>query len=54
MNNYSIRIEVAVSEIENIFKELNEAQEKIYECYRKLQDLGVVTISKADTPALEK
>lgn len=41
-----IRIEVKGGELEKIFQELNEAQEKICECYNRLQDLGVLVISK--------
>ena len=45
MNTF-IRIEVRDGEVEEILRELNEAQEKIYECYSKLKELGVLVISK--------
>ena len=42
-------IEVEDGEIETILKEMEAAQEKIYECYGKLRDLGVVVVRKADS-----
>ena len=45
MNTF-IRIEVRDGEDEEILRELNEAQEKIYECYSKLKELGVLVTSK--------
>lgn len=47
MTNYSIRIEVEDGEIEQILKELNEAQETIFKCYNRLQTLGVLKIKKS-------
>lgn len=46
MNGYLIRVEIRDGEIEQILRELNEAQEKIYQCYSRLQEAGVVVIRK--------
>ncbi len=46
MNGFFLQIEVKDGEIEKIMKELDEAQEKISECYQKLIELGVVTVTK--------
>ncbi|MBR2216504.1 MAG: hypothetical protein IJ849_12230 [Selenomonadaceae bacterium] len=46
MNKYFIGIEVKDGEIEKILGELHEAQEKMGDCYRRLRDLGVLTIRK--------
>lgn len=48
MNNYSIRIEVMDGEVREILKSLADAQEKIYKCYQRLQDIGVLTIVPND------
>lgn len=53
MTRYGIKIEAKQGELEGIFKELEEAQEKIYECYCRLQQLGVLTISEAKEAASE-
>ena len=47
MNTF-IRIEVRDGEVEKILRELSEAQEKIYECYNRLQEAGVLVISKEE------
>ena len=44
MKSYMIRIEVEQGEVESILKELEEAQEKIHQCYNRLISLGVVKI----------
>lgn len=43
-----IRIEIEDGEIKKIMDQLTEAQETIYKCYSKLQDIGVLTIVQAD------
>ncbi|MCI9174447.1 MAG: hypothetical protein HFH49_05780 [Lachnospiraceae bacterium] len=48
INNYSIRIEVTDGEVGEILKSLEDAQEKIYECYQRLQCIGVLTIVPND------
>ena len=48
INNYSIRIEVTDGEVGEILKSLADAQEKIYECYQRLQGIGVLTIVPND------
>ena len=49
MTSYLMSSEVEDGEIETILKEMEAAQEKIYECYGKLRDLGVVVVRKADS-----
>lgn len=44
MNKYFIKIEVKDGEVEAILKKLSNAQQQIYECYRQLEDIGVLTI----------
>lgn len=44
MKPYIIRIEIEEGEVKKILQELNEAQEKISQCYDRLIELGVVTI----------
>lgn len=46
MTSYYIKIKAPEGELEKIMNELAEAQSKIYECYRRLEDLGVLTIEK--------
>lgn len=41
-----IQIEVDDAELEEIFKEINEAQKVIYNCYSRLQKLGIVKFKK--------
>ncbi|MBQ7516382.1 MAG: hypothetical protein IJS96_08880 [Schwartzia sp.] len=48
MRSCFIRIEVPEGEVKQILDELNKAQEKIYECYNRLEGLGVVTVIKKD------
>jgi hypothetical protein len=47
MQKYGIRIEITENEVKNILDELTAAQQKIFECYQRLEDLGVVSIKKA-------
>jgi hypothetical protein len=49
MNDYMIRIEIPEGEVKKILNELTEAQQKIYECYDRLNDLGVVVLKKGTT-----
>ena len=51
MNKYFLKIEIPEGEIKKIFEELSEAQEKIMECYNRLEELGVVTMREKDEPA---
>lgn len=48
MRSCFIRIEVPEGEVKQILDELNKAQEKIHECYNRLERLGVVTVIKKD------
>lgn len=41
-----IQIEVDDAELEEIFKKINEAQRVIYNCYSRLQKLGIVKFKK--------
>lgn len=54
MTKYFIRIETKPGEVEEILKELNEAQEKIYECYNRLRDIGVLHFFGTEESAPEK
>lgn len=47
MNSNIIRLEVDGEELKKIFKELEKAQEKIYDCYTRLEAMGVLTITGA-------
>jgi hypothetical protein len=49
MQNYGIRIEVPEGEVKKILDELTLAQNKIYECYNRLESLGVVIIKEQTT-----
>lgn len=44
-----IRINFEEEKIEQIFERLDKAKEEIYECYRELEELGVITVEKNDT-----
>lgn len=44
--NHFIRIQAEEGELEAIFKELIEAQEKIFKCYSRLKEYGILTITK--------
>lgn len=46
MSKYLMQVSVQDGELESIMKELSDAQEKIYECYKRLENLGVLTIKK--------
>ncbi len=49
MNNYDIRIEIQEGEVKEILDKLNEAQETIYNCYNRLQEIGVLTLKEKPT-----
>ncbi len=49
MTGYMIGIEAPEGEIEKIMQEIDQAQEKIYECYSKLRDYGVLSIKKDES-----
>lgn len=53
MNNFGIRIEVPEGEVKKILDELTEAQDKISECYSKLEKLGVLVIKKTPSEATD-
>lgn len=53
MRSYMIRIEIKQGEIESIMKEIDEAQDKIYKCYDRLTELGVLTIRKEPPAATD-
>ena len=46
MTGYGIRITIKDGEVEKIMKEIDEAQMKLYDCYKRLKELGIVTIEK--------
>lgn len=47
MNPFIVKIAVKDGEIDKILKDLTKAQETIYQCYRRLEELGVLVIDKA-------
>lgn len=49
MEEYGISIIAVEGELEEILNELSKAQATIFNCYRKLQSLGVLTITKKET-----
>jgi len=49
VRKYDIRIEVQEGEVKKILDELSSAQEKIFECYNRLEILGVITIKEQTT-----
>lgn len=49
MNGYSIKIKVQDGKVEEILQRLQQAQHTIYQCYRELEELGVVIIEKEKT-----
>ena len=49
MNNYDIRIEIQEGEVKEILDKLNEAKETIYNCYNRLQEIGVLTLKEKPT-----
>ena len=46
VNGCYIRIEIPDGELKAIMDEINKAQETIYKCYNRLQDLGVIIIKE--------
>lgn len=46
MTNYHMKIAIKDGEVEQIMREMDEAQEKIFECYDRLRALGVVVVEK--------
>lgn len=54
MRSCFIRIEVEQGEVDTILKELFEAQEKIRQCYNRLEEIGVVTIRDKAASGIEK
>lgn len=46
-NTYLLKIEVDEQELDDIFKELESAKRAIYECYGKLELLGVAKLKRA-------
>lgn len=47
MQKNFIGIQIEEGELKDIFEELTKAQETIYKCYNRLQQLGVLTIKKS-------
>lgn len=49
MSNFLMHMEVPEGELQKIFEEIDQAQETIFQCYMRLQQLGVIVIKKEDT-----
>ena len=45
-----MHIEFSSKELEETMRELEEAKQKIFACYRKLMDMGVAVIKESDSP----
>ena len=48
MNKYSVQIEVPEGEVQRIIDRLTAAQLEIYNCYRELENLGVLVVRRDD------
>jgi|GEM_PF-7080487 len=46
MQGLNVIMNISGGELEQIMRELAEAQEKIYDCYRRLGSLGFLTIEE--------
>lgn len=49
MTEFVATVSMPEGELEDIMKKLTEAQETIYECYSRLEKLGVLRLEKKDT-----
>lgn len=47
MDKYSINIEIPKGELKEILDKLTDAQETVYECYSRLEQLGVLKMVEA-------
>lgn len=48
MEKYFALLQVDDEELEAILKDLADAQEKIWSCYSRLKEIGVVEIKKSE------
>lgn len=48
VNKYAIRIEVPDGKVRELLERLDAAQQEIYNCYRELDELGVLTMQRVD------
>lgn len=48
MNKYAIRIEIPDGKVRELLERLDAAQQEIYNCYRELDELGVLTMQQVD------
>lgn len=48
MTEFVVTVSMPEGELEDIMKKLTEAQETIYECYSRLEKLGVLRLEKKD------
>lgn len=46
MGEYMAVISVPEGELDEIMEKLHEAQETIYQCYRRLESMGVLRVEK--------
>lgn len=55
MANYILtKIRVDEKELEEIFNEMDKAKEKLFDCYSRLDSLGVISFTRAEGEALVK
>lgn len=53
MSPYGIRIDVPEGEVKKILDELDKAQQTIYDCYSRLERLGVINIVEKPSAAID-
>lgn len=50
---YNMKIEFSKKELNEIMEEMEQAQEKIFECWKRLESLGVAVVRESDSPKEE-
>lgn len=48
VNKYAIRIEIPDGKVRELLERSDAAQQEIYNCYRELDELGVLTMQQVD------
>ena len=51
MDNYSIRVSISKSELNDIMQELEQAKKTIYKCFVRLEDMGLVVTDGEENAA---
>lgn len=50
---YNMKIEFSKKELNEVMEEMERAQEKIFECWKRLESLGVAVVRESDSPKEE-